>query len=96
MVSACDGSLQGSVKSHPDAGPPTFISVSADAKLLSKSSKFIVCVQVSMDFLSSHSTFFILLSKCIREYLTFPSRLRIKVKFIRNIFVSEIEIKNKT
>lgn len=33
MVSACDGSLlQGSVKSHPDARPPAFISVSADAK----------------------------------------------------------------
>lgn len=65
MVSACDGSpLQGSVKSHPDARPPTFILVSAEAKA-SKSSKFIVHVQVSWISFSRTRRFFNLVCKYV-------------------------------
>jgi len=62
-------------------------------KLLSKSSKFIVHVQVSWIFFS-HSTFSILLPHCIVNIRRL-CRLQKKIKFIRNIFVSKIKMNKK-
>lgn len=64
MVSACDGSpLQGSVKSHPDAGPPTFISVSADVEAsIKKVANLLYTHRCPVDFLFSRSMLSILRS----------------------------------
>lgn len=90
MVSACDGSLEGSVKSHPDAGPPTFISVSADAKLLSKSSKFIVYVQVSWISFSRTRRFLFFSPECIMDISGHSRRLRKNEIYPKYIWCHEI------